>query len=95
MSRDEIKAIVREVLAEMLGLNNPVGEKWVNLREAWKPLGYPSYDALYKDVQAGLFRKGKELCDRRKPGARIARWQIDIAAARNRLRENPTKRRSV
>lgn len=95
MKRDEIKAIVREVLAEMLGISQPVAEQWVNLQEAWQQLGYPSYTALYKDVQAGLFRDGKELCDRRKPGARKARWQLDVIAARKRLREHPAKRRTV
>lgn len=101
MDRDELKQIVREVVWEMvaatMGVTQPESttEQWVSLKSAWKPLGYPSYDALYKDVQSGLFRQGKELCDRRKPGARIARLQIDLVAARKRLRENPAKRRGV
>lgn len=100
MNRDELKALIREVLSEMLapvlGSNQPApSERWIDLQSAWEQLGYPSYNALYKDVQFGLFREGKELCDRRKPGAKLARWQIDIIAARKRLRENPAKRRSV
>jgi hypothetical protein len=70
-------------------------EQWVNLRDAWEPLGYPSYTALYRAIQSGLLREGKEVCDRRKPGAMIARWQIDLVAARKRLRQHPAQRRGA
>jgi hypothetical protein len=100
MHREEIKEIVRKVMIEMfvpvLNLEQAdPGEDWVDLRNAWKPLGYPSYSALYKAVQSGLLREGKELCDRRKPGAQIARWQVDLIAARKRLRQDSSKRRAV
>ena len=100
MDRDLIRQIVRETIAEMFSpiVNTSQAEpdqQWQNLKSAWEPLGYPSYSALYKDVRSGLFRQGKELCDRRKPGAKIARLQIDLIAARRRLRENPAKRRGV
>jgi hypothetical protein len=76
MERDEVKAIVREVLAEMLGAAiAPSDARWVGLQSAWRELGYPSYKALYEDVNQGLFRVGKEVRDRRKPGAKIARLQ--------------------
>lgn len=94
MDRAEVKAIVREVLREMLE-PQPESDQWCDLPKAWQPLGYPSYDALYKDVQRGLFRQGKETRDRRKPGAKLARLQIDLAAARKRLQEDPAKRRGV
>jgi hypothetical protein len=99
MSHDEIEAIVRRVVTEMfapiVGNQPEPTEQWVSLRQAWQPLGYPSYDALYSDVHSGLFRQGKEVCDRRKPGAKIAKHQIDIVAARKRLKENPAMRRAV
>ncbi len=98
-NHDEIEAIVRKVVAEMfaplLGTQPEPAEQWVSLTKAWKPLGYPSYDALYADVHSGLLRMGKEVCDRRKPGAKIARLQIDIVAARKRLKEDPSRRRAV
>jgi hypothetical protein len=98
-NREELKTIVREVLAEMfapiVGNQPELTEQWVSLRQAWKQLGYPSYGALYGDVHSGLFRKGKEVCDRRKPGAKIAKHQIDIVAARKRLKQDPAMRRSV
>lgn len=96
MDKAQIKAIVREVLIEMLVQPTPIeSPQWVDLKRALQPLGYPSYDALYKDVQRGLFRQGKEVCDRRKPGAKKAQWQIDLTAARKRLQEDPAKRRGV
>jgi hypothetical protein len=98
-NREELKGIVRELLAEMfapiVGNQPEPTEQWVPLQQAWQPLGYPSYDALYSDVHSGLFRQGKEVCDRRKPGAKIAKHQIDIVAARKRLKENPAMRRAV
>lgn len=96
MERSEIKKIVREVLLELLQPQILAeSDQWLDLVDAWETLGYPSYGALYKDVQAGLFRKGKEVCDRRKPGAKKARLQINPAAARKRLQEDPSKRRGV
>jgi hypothetical protein len=99
-NHDEIEAIVRKVVAEMfaplLGNQPEPTEQWMSLRQAWKILGYPSYDALYGDVHNNvLFREGKEVCDRRKPGAKIARLQIDIVAARKRLKQDPSMRRAV
>ena len=94
----EIRSIVREFLIELLSpgaLSQDAGEQWLGLNKAWIPLGYPSYQALHRDVHGGLFRTGKELRDRRKPGAKIARWQIDIIAAGRRLKQDPSKRRSV
>jgi hypothetical protein len=45
MERDEVKAIVREVLAEMLGAAiAPSDARWVGLQSAWRELGYPSFD---------------------------------------------------
>jgi hypothetical protein len=99
LDRDQIKALVREVLIEILlsshSSSTGMSEEWVDLKKAWTRLGYPSYQALHRDVQQGLFRQKKELRDRRKPGAKIARWQIDIVAAGKRLKEEPSKRRSV
>jgi hypothetical protein len=97
--RNQIKALVREVLIEILispsSPTTETSEQWVDLKKAWTILGYPSYQSLHRDVQRGLFRQKKELRDRRKPGAKNARWQIDIVAAGKRLKEDPTKRRSV
>jgi hypothetical protein len=94
--RSQIKEIIREVLAEMIAA--PIGPSrggWVSLKDAVLPLGYPSYKALHKDVCAGVFRMDKEVRDRRKPGAKLARLQINIEAAQRRLGEAPANRRSI
>ncbi|MBW4441896.1 MAG: hypothetical protein KME10_11795 [Plectolyngbya sp. WJT66-NPBG17] len=92
-SKSELKEIVREILIELLGgVQASELDQWLDLREAWGRLGYPSYTACYKAVQAGLFREGKEIRDRRKPGAKIAKWQINIALANKRLLQSGEKR---
>jgi hypothetical protein len=95
--RSQIKKIVQEVLAEMLGVSGQQNLQagWVALKDAVLPLGYPSYKALHKDVSAGVFRMGKEVRDRRKPGAQKAVLQINIERAQRRLDENPANRRSI
>ncbi len=50
MTHDEIRAIVREVLAEVLAPllgqhQEPKTDEWRDITDAWEPLGYPSYHA--------------------------------------------------
>lgn len=97
----QIREVVIDVLRELVTSSSrqpkeaPLPDKWVDLRKAWDLLGYPSYQALYKAVKSGLLRPGIEVRDRRKPGARIARWQVNLAAAHKRLKSDPTTRRAV
>jgi hypothetical protein len=94
--RDAIKQIVREVLGELLQASTGTQQTgWVALKDAVAPLGYPSYKALHKDVASGVFRSGKEIRDRRKPGAKMARLQINLDRAQKRLMEDPANRRAV
>jgi hypothetical protein len=98
MADDQIRAIVREVLAEVLApllgqRQEPKADDWRDITDAWEPLGYPSYHALYGAIKGGIFRPGKELRDRRKNGAKQAQWQINLVAAQRRLLEAPSKRR--
>jgi hypothetical protein len=101
MTHEDIRAIVQEEILKFFAtLGSTAGEssksdQWVPLRDAVKPLGYPSYQALHKDVRAGVFRMGKEIRDRRKPGAKTARLQINIQRAQKRLLEDPANRRVV
>lgn len=101
MLHEDIRAIVREEFIKILStlgsatLESAKPDRWVALKEAVEPLGYPSYPALHKDVQAGVFRMGKEVRDRRKPGAKIARLQINLPRAHKRLSEDPANRRVV
>lgn len=100
MNEEQVKSIVWKLLLELIPSLMKVSqperlEGWVDAKKAWGPLGYPSYNALYKTIQSGLLREGKEVRDRRKPGARIARWQVNLAAAHKRLLQDPSKRRGV
>ena len=98
MLHDDIRAIVREELQKIfagLTTSQATTDRWVTLKDAVEPLGYPSYGALHKDVRAGVFRIGKEVRDRSKPGAKIARLQINLSRAHKRLLEDPTNRRAV
>lgn len=69
--------------------------EWFNLTEAWEQLGYSSYASLWAAARSGLFREGKELRDRRRPGSKRARWQIDIPAAQTRLNTPHDKRSAL
>lgn len=96
-SRSEIKELMRELMPEVLiellgGVQQNTSDQWIDLEDAWEKLGYPSYNALYKTVQSGLFREGKEVRDRRKPGAKLAKWQINVALANKRLTQAGEKR---
>jgi hypothetical protein len=96
--RAEVEEIVRDVLVKLLtAASAPAVSQggWVSLKDAVVPLGYPSYKALHKDVAVGLFRLGKEIRDRRKPGAKVPRLQINIEKAQKRLSESQENRRSV
>ena len=95
---DDIRAIVREEILKIfatIATDPTPPDRWVALKDAVEPLGYPSYGALHKDVRAGVFRLGKEVRDRSKPGAKIARLQINIQRAQKRLLEDPANRRAV
>ena len=98
MTHDEVRQILREELLKVLAsvATDPTPpDRWVALKDAVEPLGYPSYGALHKDVRAGVFRLGKEVRDRRKSGANAARLQINIQRAQKRLLEDPANRRAV
>jgi hypothetical protein len=99
MTDEELEARMRrllvDILAPLLGTQPEPTEQWVPLRQAFKPLGYPSYDALYAACEAGLFRMNKETRNRANPGAKIRRLQINLVAAKKRLSEDAANRRSV
>lgn len=63
--------------------------------EAWKVLGFPSYKALNYAYHSGLFRIGKEVLDRTKPGARRKTYLMNIPACLERLKEEGHQRRAV
>lgn len=97
--RTAIKDLIREVLAEMFtsaSTSIPAsGAKWVSLKDAVSPLQYPSPESLRRAISSGVLRMGKEVRDRRNPGAKKPIYQINITLAQKRLNEDPAKRQSV
>jgi len=92
----EIRAAVREILAEMLGVQpqQPTTRRAYPTSQAYKLLGYDSAGQLYDAVESGLLRIGKEVQDRRKPQAVNCRYYFDIEACQKRLAELPERRKT-
>lgn len=80
----------------MLGLSSqPLGPESCPIADAAAQLGYENSAQIYKDIAAGLLRVGHEIEDRRRPGRKKPRYFVNIAAAKNRLKQNPEKRRAI
>lgn len=89
-----LKRILKPVLVDiLLESDNQSGPSTVPIAEAAKILGYPSPQAVYKDISGGLLRVGHEVEDRRRPGREKPRYYINIEAAKQRLRSDPARRR--
>ncbi len=74
----EIRAAVREILAEMLGVQSQSKprRKFYPTSKAWKEVGCDNQEQLYDAIASGLLRVGYEVEDRRKPSAKLARYYL-------------------
>lgn len=90
-----VRAEVKRVLAEMLGVANQPELETLPLQKAVTVLGYDSVRQIYRDIENGLLRVGVEVQDRRRPGTQKARYYINIPATRKRLQSPPEKRRGL
>jgi hypothetical protein len=92
----QLKQAVREVLAEMLGVNNSGSassqRQWYDTDPAYELLDLDNAEQLREAVRSGLLRVGHEVRDRRKPNARLPRYQFHLDKCRKRLSERPEKR---
>ncbi len=96
MSKSQIKQVIREILAEMLGVESGLNpRKMYPTSKAFTLLGYDRAEQLRDAVASGLLRLGKEVEDRRGPNAKIPRYYFDIDRCRKRLAELPQKRWTV
>ena len=94
ISKNNIKEIVREILAEMFGVQNQNQIKqWYDIAEAYKLLDLKSAKQLREMIRSGLLRVGYEVRDRRSPDSQIARYQVHIQKTMERLQKPPEKRR--
>lgn len=90
----ELKRAIKEVLAEMIGYPKPGKErKYYPTSQAWRMLGYSSAKELYRAIDAGLFRLGKEFQDRRKPQGIYPKYYFNIEKCLQRLDQLPEKRK--
>jgi hypothetical protein len=79
----QLKQAVREVLSEMLGLGTPLPQasplrQWYDTDPAYTLLGFDEAEQLREAVRSGLLRIGYEVRDRRKPQAKLPRYQFHI-----------------
>jgi hypothetical protein len=92
----ELKDAVREVLAEMLGFQQGAqsqgNRQWYDTDPAYQLLDLDNAEQLRDAVRSGLLRVGHEVRDRRKPNARLPRYQFHIDKCLQRLSERPEKR---
>ena len=84
-------------LAEMLGVSmeQPVSasRQWYDTSATYSLLGLDDAEQLRDAVRSGLLRVGQEVRDRRKPQAKLPRYQFHIEKCQKRLSEKPERRR--
>ena len=91
----QLKQAVRDVLAELLlGMQptTPANRQWYDTDPAYQMLGFDHPNQLREAVRGGLLRLGHEVRDRRKPNAKIARYQFHLEKCQKRLSEKPERR---
>lgn len=97
VSEQQLKQVVREILAEMLGVGieqAPASNRqWYDTNSAYTLLGLDSAEQLREAVRSGLLRVGQEVRDRRKPQAKLPRYQFHLEKCQKRLSEKPERRR--
>ena len=95
ISESQLKQAVREALLELLGVGTPMqstspaNRQWYDTDPAYQMLGFDHPNQLREAVRGGLLRLGHEVRDRRKPNAKIARYQFHLEKCQKRLSEKP------
>ncbi|MFK0733802.1 MAG: hypothetical protein ACFKPT_02485 [Gloeotrichia echinulata GP01] len=85
--------IVKETLAQMLGVQQPVATRvWYDTDPAYSLLGLDSAEQLRVMVRDETLRVGIEVRDVRSPNSQIPRYQFHIEKCEARLLTPPTKR---
>lgn len=98
ISESQLKQAVREVLAELLGIGmptqptSPANRQWYDTDPAYQMLGFDDPKQLREAVRSGLLRVGLEVRDRRKPNAKLPRYQFHLEKCQQRLSEKPERR---
>lgn len=92
-TEQDIRAIVRDEIRNMVGASQPIDIEYLPTAEAYKRLNYSSPQSLRKAVDNNTLRLGKEVQDRREPDSVYACYYFNIPACINRLNIPPEKRK--
>lgn len=97
-SMNQFKQTMREILIEFFGeMQEQIQDQrqWYDTDPAYKLLGLNDSEQLRSAVRCGLLRIGHEVRDRRKPKAKLPRYQFHIEKCQKRLLERPEQRKKV
>ncbi|MFB6277440.1 MAG: hypothetical protein ABEI32_14985 [Halothece sp.] len=89
MIRQEIESALEQIKPEQT--SQP---QYLPTRKAAQALGYTNVQPLYRAIENGLFRIGKEVQDRRNPHSCYSNYYFNIPACQKRLNSLPEKRKS-
>lgn len=92
LSEQDVRAIIRDEIAKAFGINQNPDIKYLSTKEAASVLGYKNPQPLYKLINNGILRIGKEVQDRRSPNSVYADYWFNIPACQKRLNTPPEKR---
>jgi hypothetical protein len=99
ISRSQLEKIVREILADMLGIQ-PKGSvthnrEWYGADEAYKLLDLGSVEKLHKKRRNGILKEGFHCrTDNDSPNAKVPRWQYHISRCREALAADDARRKT-
>jgi hypothetical protein len=91
-----LREAIREILLEIFVGNKPQSQtstrQWYDTNPAYRLLDLDDPEQLREAVRSGLLRIGHEVRDRRKPKAKLPRYQFHIEKCHKRLSERAEKR---
>lgn len=92
LSEQDVRRIIRDEIRRAFGFDTSAEIEFLPTEQAYKKLGYLSYQELTKAVYNGTLRIGIEVQDRRSPDSSTARYYFNINACLKRLNTPPEKR---
>lgn len=87
-----IRGAIREALSQMIP---PTSKKLVPAARACHELGFANKEGLYRAIELGTFRLGREVFDKRSKSSSRPYYVFDLAACRKRLEIPPAKRKAA
>ena len=90
----KVRAIVKETLADMLGLNTSLNKQrqWYSAKEAIAHLELDNEEDLHRPRRDGRFVEGKHYRQSNNPDAGVPRFQYHVGNVRKWLNSPASKR---